>query len=143
MPNKSVGDIIAGRELHAIAPDARVSAACLAMDAASIGALAVIDGPRLVGIVTERDIIRKCIAMGLRTDATRVADIMTADPETIEAGRTPAAAMAAMTAGGFRHLPVTRDGRVVGMISMRDVPGDSRMTAERVVADSDAPAAMA
>jgi CBS domain-containing protein len=131
MPERSVREVIAGRRLHAVAPDSLVSAACMAMDGASIGALAVLDGMRLTGIVTERDIIRKCIAMGRRTDRTCVADIMTPEPETIAADGTLGDAMSAMAAGGFRHMPVTDGGDVVGMISMRDVPTDCIAGLER------------
>lgn len=85
----------------------------------------------LVGILCERDVLRRVICEGRRADDTRVREVMTRNPRTISAGQSLAAAMAEMIDGGFRHLPVTRDGRVVGMLSMRDIPTQYRLMFER------------
>lgn len=128
---RSIEAILAGRDFHTTRPTETVRAACLQLDAADVGALAVMSEGRLVGILSERDVIRKCLARGRRTDDTTVADIMTPDPVTIDAAAPLADAMGAMVTGGFRHLPVLRGGAAVGMLSMRDIPTEYRLMFER------------
>ena len=79
----------------------------------NVGAVLVLDGGRLTGILTERDVLR-AVARGLR-DATRVADCMTAPDDTTEH------AAVLMLHGGFRHLPVVEGDNLVGVISIRDL----------------------
>ena len=86
-----------------------------------LGAVLVLDGGRLVGIMTERDIMR-AVARGLHADAL-VGDYMSRDPETIEPDDTTQHAAVLMIHGGFRHLPVVERDRVVGMLSIRDLMG--------------------
>lgn len=128
---RQIRDILAGRPLHAIGSGDTLRAACRVMGEHDIGALAVIDGGRLVGIVSERDIIRRAVGRGRRMDDTRVDEVMTPDPVTVDAGASLAEAMGAMIAGHFRHLPVMEDDRVIGMLSKRDVPTDYRLMFER------------
>ena len=85
----------------------------------SVGAVLVLDGDRLAGILTERDVLR-AVARGIRDDAV-VRDWMTTDPDTIEPGETIQHAATLMMHGGFRHLPVTEGGAVVGILSIRDL----------------------
>jgi CBS domain-containing protein len=85
----------------------------------NVGAVLVLDGGRLAGILTERDVLR-AVARGLG-DATRVADCMTARPETIAPDDTTEHAAVLMLHGGFRHLPVVEGDSVVGVISIRDL----------------------
>ena len=83
------------------------------------GAVIVLEGGRLAGIMTERDLMR-AVARGV-TDAAVVGDFMTRDPETIEAGDSTMHAAVLMLHGGFRHLPVMEGTEVVGMLSIRDL----------------------
>ena len=85
----------------------------------SVGAVLVLDGDRLAGILTERDVLR-AVARGIRDDAV-VRDWMTTDPDTIEPDETIQHAATLMMHGGFRHLPVTEGGAVVGILSIRDL----------------------
>src|SRR5829696_5390468 len=85
----------------------------------NIGAVLVLDGGRLVGIMTERDIMR-AVARGLHADAL-VAEYMTEDPETISPDDSTQHAAVLMIHGGFRHLPVVEADRVVGILSIRDL----------------------
>lgn len=94
-----------------------------------VGAALVLDGDRLAGILTERDVLR-AVARGIRDDSV-VADCMTAEPETIEPGESTTHAATLMIHGGFRHLPVVEGDRVVGMLSIRDLM--------RIVLDDSAP----
>ena len=99
------------------------------MDARRVGAALVFDGDRLVGIFTERDVLRAVSRGGLESGT--VAEWMTHHPETIEASDSTGHAAAMMIHGGFRHLPVADGQRVVGIISIRDLM--------RVVLDDEAP----
>jgi CBS domain-containing protein len=89
------------------------------MVARSVGAAIVLDGERLLGILTERDVLR---AVGTDRDrSATVEDCMTKHPETVEPSDTTDHAAALMIHGGFRHLPVVDGGRVVGIVSIRDL----------------------
>ena len=79
----------------------------------------VLSGDRLEGILTERDLM-KAVAAGYSEDA-KVGDWMTRHPETIEADDSTGHAAALMIHGGFRHLPVLDEGRVAGIVSIRDL----------------------
>jgi CBS domain-containing protein len=85
----------------------------------SVGAVLVLDGERLAGIMTERDVLR-AVARGIRDDAV-VRDWMTTDPDTIEPDETTQHAATLMMHGGFRHLPVVEGDAVVGILSIRDL----------------------
>ena len=85
----------------------------------SVGAAIVLDGERLVGILTERDVL-----LAVASDRDQVAaveDCMTAHPETVEPSDTTDHAAALMIHGGFRHLPVVDGDKVVGIVSIRDL----------------------
>ena len=107
------------RELLRASPDESIAEAAQHMVGRGVGAVIVMDGERLDGILTERDIL-KAVAMGLIENA-RVRDWMTTNPETIEASDTTEHAASLMIHGGFRHLPVLDGGAVVGIISIRDL----------------------
>ena len=110
-----------GRDIISISPDASVLDAIKLMADKGIGALVVIDGGDLKGIVTERDYARKVIIKGRASDSTPVADIMTADVITASSQLTVNECMEMMTAKKCRHLPVVDDGDLVGMISIGDL----------------------
>ena len=96
-----------------------------------VGSILVLDGDRIAGILTERDVLR-VFADG-QFDAT-VDDVMTPHPETIEPDDSLAHARVVMLHGGFRHLPVVEAGRLVGIVSMRDIFGtDDAIEAPRGV----------
>ena len=85
----------------------------------NVGAVLVLDDGRLVGILTERDVLR-AVARGLG-DTTRVGDCMTTHPDTIAPDDTTEHAAVLMLHGGFRHLPVVEGEDLVGVISIRDL----------------------
>jgi CBS domain-containing protein len=85
----------------------------------NVGAALVRDDGRLTGILTERDLLR-AVACGLQQDG-RVADCMTAHPETIGPDDTTNHAVVLMLHGGFRHLPVVQGDDLLGVISIRDL----------------------
>jgi CBS domain-containing protein len=87
----------------------------------NIGAVAVVDSGTLAGIFSERDIMRRVVAMGLSPDDTSVASVMTKDLVVADPHDPLDAALKKMHAIGSRHLPVVDDGKLVGMISIRDL----------------------
>ena len=113
----TVGERMA-RDLATVSRDASVREAAEQMCARRVGSLLVFDGEQMVGILTERDVLKAVAGSGI--DA-RVDELMTRDPETIDASDTLEMAAVVMLHGGFRHLPVSDGERVVGMVSMRDL----------------------
>jgi CBS domain-containing protein len=110
---------IMSRNLLTTEPGERLQEAAHRMVERRVGAILVLDGSRLAGILTERDVLR---AVGTGYDpATLVSDWMTKSPETIAPDDTIDDALGLMDHGGFRHLPVTEGGDVVGMLSIRDL----------------------
>lgn len=121
MPQRLISQVIAGQEIAAVAPEATVIEAVRMMKQRRIGALMVSEASRLVGILSERDVVFRVVAEGLDAQKTRVADVMTVNPETIQPDKPFGHALHVMYEGGFRHVPVVdADGRVVGMVSARD-----------------------
>lgn len=103
--------------------DITVAAAARLMKQHRIGALLVVDSGRLSGIFTERDALFRVIAEGRDPAKTRVAEVMTINPRTIEPDRPFGHALHLMYEGEFRHVPVVENGRPVGMVSARDALG--------------------
>jgi CBS domain-containing protein len=104
-----------------VKPDDSVLDAIRVMAEKNIGAVVVMQGDELLGIMSERDYARKVIVKGRASDSTPVADIMTADVLTTSGAETVNACMGVMTKNKIRHLPVVEDDTVVGMISIGDL----------------------
>jgi CBS domain-containing protein len=103
-------------------PSQSLKAAAAAMWAQQTGSLLVMEGDTLLGIITERDIM-KCVARGLDFETTSVSDVMTTGVQTATPYTTVNDAARQMASRWIRHLPVVEDGKVVGMISQRDLVG--------------------
>ena len=110
-----------GREIHAVAPDTAVLEAIRVMAERHVGALLVMEGGRLAGIVSERDYARKVVLLGRSSTTTPVRDIMSAQVITIGPDGTVEEAMRLMTEHRIRHLPVVRGGAVLGVVSIGDL----------------------
>lgn len=109
-------------ELITVAPSAMMSQAVGTMSKAGVGSVLVLEGAALLGIFTERDVVRAFDQ--LHADPARVSPIskgMTRDPQTIDPDATVGEAMDRMLDGGFRHLPVMEGGSLIGVVSMRDL----------------------
>jgi CBS domain-containing protein len=104
----------------AIAPDATIKAAAGVMERAGVGALGVVDDGRLIGIVTDRDLVRRAMAKGLPLDA-RVDGVMTAPVVTIDVGADVHSVFALLRANAIRRVPVVRGREFVGMITIDDL----------------------
>jgi CBS domain-containing protein len=107
------------RDLLTVSAGDHLGDAAKRMAARGVGAVLVMDGERLEGILTERDLMR-AVATGYSENAV-VSDWMTRNPETVEASDATDHAASLMIHGGFRHLPVLEEGRVAGIISIRDL----------------------
>jgi CBS domain-containing protein len=105
----------------AVAHDDTVWSALEAMVAKNVGAVVVLDGTRVVGILSERDCARKVELAGRTARGTKVAEIMTVDVITVAPDTSIAECNALMHEHRIRHLPVLDQGRVVGVLSSRDV----------------------
>lgn len=110
-----------GRDIHSLPPDASVYRAIELMAEKGIGALLVVEGGKLVGILSERDYARKVILQGRKSSETPVRDIMTAKVIYVSQDSTVEECMALMTDKRVRHLPVMEEGKLAGMISIGDV----------------------
>jgi CBS domain-containing protein len=110
-----------GRAVWTIAPDATVYDALSLMAAKNVGALVVVEGARVVGILSERDYARKVILKGKFSKDTRVREIMTEKVYFVRPEQTIEECMAVMTAEHIRHLPVLTDDRLTGIVSIGDV----------------------
>lgn len=127
MPERSVRTILGrarrGRDnLVTARPDETVADAARRMAERSCGSILVLDRDLLLGIFTERDLLVRVVAPGRDPGATPLAEVMTAEPETIDIDESVVDAVRRMDEGSFRHLPVLDAGRVVDVISVRDVP---------------------
>jgi CBS domain-containing protein len=109
------------RALFSVPPTAAVLEAIRAMAEHHVGALLVMSGERLEGIVSERDYARKVILLGRSSADTPVRDIMSAPVVTVTPDTTVPTCMQLMTDKRIRHLPVLEGGRVIGMISIGDL----------------------
>ena len=103
-----------------IRPEQTISQAAVVMEQAGVGALAVIDGDELVGIVTDRDLVRRGMACGLSPDA-RVDGVMTSPVVTIPVDADLHDAFALLRTHAVRRLAVVRDGRFQGMVTVDDL----------------------
>lgn len=110
-----------GRDVWSIDPDAAVLDAIRVMADRHVGALPVMRGGELVGIISERDYARKVILLGRSSADTPVRDIMTSPVTTIGADEAVHNCMEIMTQKRIRHLPVLERGKVIGMISIGDL----------------------
>ncbi len=118
------------RPVIKVTPELSVLDAIKVLASENIGAAVVMSGDRLAGIFSERDYTRKVILKGRSSDSTRVEEIMTANVVVVSPRTKARDCMALMTEKGIRHRPVVDEGRVIGMVSIRDIVSD-------IIADQD------
>jgi len=106
---------------QSVAPESTVAEAVEVMNATNVGSVLVMDGARLVGIFTERDVLRRVVGSHMAPEKTRVSEVMTEQLAVMRPTSTVADAMAVVSEKRVRHLPVVEDGRVLGVISAGDL----------------------
>lgn len=118
-----ISDVIAekGGQVLTVPVHSTVRDAVRQMNDAGVGSLVVLQGERLAGIFSERDVLRRIVDQGRDPDRTRVAEVMTAPVVTIRPSLPTDQAMQMMTRQRVRHLPVVLEDRLVGMISIGDL----------------------
>ena len=124
---KSVAQVLKSKpeqNVETIAPATSVFDAVRLMAEKNIGALLVMEGQTIAGMLTERDYARKIILMGRSSKETRVRDIMTSPVMYVRPDQTNEECMALMTDNRVRHLPVVDQGKLIGLISIGDLVKD-------------------
>lgn len=121
MTERTVGQSLSRSEVLRIGPEASVAEAAKLMTEHACGSVLVMSGDRLLGIFTERDAVKQVLAAG-RKPSTPVSEVMVASPDTVDAEAPVAEALRMMDEFHYWHLPVVRDGTVIGVISIRDLP---------------------
>jgi CBS domain-containing protein len=120
---QTVGQLLSlkGTDVFSVAPQDSVLRAIEVMATRHVGALLVMSEGALIGIISERDYARKVILKNRSSHDTPVSDIMTSPAVSVTPDDTVRRCMELMTEGRFRHLPVVKGGRVVGMLSIGDL----------------------
>jgi CBS domain-containing protein len=108
------------KKLVTASPETTVSNAAKLMAKRKVGAVLVVEDARLVGIFTERDAVFRVIARDRDSQITRLADVMTTAPKTVDPDKSFGYALLMMHENGFRHVPVIDDGKLIGVVSARD-----------------------
>ena len=121
---RKMSDIVRNQDPVTLPPSATVRDACRYMRDRRIGAVLVAESDhRLLGIFTGRDAVHRVLAEGKSASNTKLAEVMTPDPDTMPPGRTAIEALRLMEDGRYRHVPIIDDGKVVGIVSRFDFNG--------------------
>jgi CBS domain-containing protein len=123
MSHRPISTIIENQEILTAPSTATISDAARLMKQKKTGALMVCDKGRLVGVFTERDALFRVMAEERDPKTTLLAEVMTANPQTIGPDKTLGHALHMMYEGGFRNVPVVKKGRPIGMVSAHDALG--------------------
>jgi CBS domain-containing protein len=121
---RSLEQVLRNRRLLTAHPDNLVLDVIQRMTAARVGAVAILDGERLVGVFSERDLMTRVVVAGRNAESTRIDEVMTREVVTAELNESRDECLAKMQQAGCRHLPVLAHGHVIAMISIRDLLWD-------------------
>ena len=138
MQRKIVPDVVREQKLAQVPETMTVRDAASLMAKRHIGAVLVMEGARLVGIFTERDLMSRVVAAGVDPDRTPIGQVMTRNPDTIGGDEAAIEAVRKMQRFGYRHLPVVQGSQVVGIISVRDLYAAVLDELEEDIKDRDA-----
>ena len=123
MRRKIIPDVLRERKMVSVGEKTTVREAAKLMREHDVGAVPIIGEKVLKGILTVNDVTYRVVAEGLDLDETIVREVMTFEPDTIRSDTLAIEALRLMQDGGYRHLPVKDDGRVLGVVSRRDFYG--------------------
>jgi CBS domain-containing protein len=117
----TIRDLLSNRTIHYVQPNQTVFEAAGYMVNCNVGAVPVLDDTKLVGIFSERDIMRRVVTEGRDPLTTHIADVMSTDLRTVTPSASSEEAMCVMQTHGVRHLPVCEGSMLVGFLSLRDL----------------------
>jgi CBS domain-containing protein len=117
----TLGDLVKDRKLYSVEATRTVLEAARFMMEHNIGALPVMRDGKLVGILSERDIMNRVVAVGRTPGTTAVSEIMTANPRAVSADESVEKCLFMMREFGFRHLPIVDGNDLKGLVSLRDI----------------------
>ena len=120
MFSEPVRAVMEREKLLVAPPETTVSEAAALMARRQVGAVMVVEHEHLVGIFTERDAVFRVIARGRDAQTTRLADVMTTAPRTVDPDKSFGYALLLMSENGFRHVPVIENGKLIGIVSARN-----------------------
>ncbi len=124
---RKLSDIVFNQKPLTMRPTACVKDACEKMRETQAGSVLVTDEQgRLVGIFTGRDAVCRIVAAGRNAETTALVDVMTLRPETMTPDKTAIEALRLMWDGGFRHIPIVDEGKLLGVVSRGDFKGSER-----------------
>lgn len=118
---KTLGELIKNKPVHVVNKDQTVLEAVRDMVRYNVGAVPVVDGDRLAGIFSERDLMVRCVAGGFDLSKTKVEDVMTKELIVTNINDSYEECLIIMKKKGIRHLPVIEDDRLAGVVSLRDL----------------------
>ena len=132
MFDQPVRSVMATEKCVTAAPETTVGKAAKLMARRKVGAVMVVEDQHLVGIFTERDVLFRVVARDLDPRIVRLAEVMTRTPQTVAPEKSFGYALLMMHEGGYRHVPVVENGKLVGVVSARDAlnPDLEEFTAE-------------
>ena len=116
-----IRDLLNSRETYYVQADISAQQAAQYMTDKNVGAVPVVSGTELVGVLSERDLVRRILMQGLDWTTTKVSEVMTSDPLTVKPSDDLQDCMVLMKRHGFRHLPVFENEHLEGFVSMRDL----------------------
>ena len=117
----TIRDLLSNRTIYYVQPNQTVFEAASYMAACNVGAVPVLDDTKLVGIFSERDIMRRVVTEGRDPLTTHIAEVMSTDVQTLNPSASSEDAMCVMQTKGVRHLPVCEGKTLVGFLSLRDL----------------------
>ena len=139
MYRKIIPDVVPRRDIRAIKESTTALECARQMKEIHVAAMIVTDNDgKLIGIVTERDMVQRVVAMGLDPKTTTMVQIMTRNPDTLSPDDSANDALELMQARNYRHLPVTENGRCVAMVSIRDLYATAKKALEEEVRETEA-----
>jgi CBS domain-containing protein len=123
MPTRPIREMLErDRRVVRAGPESTVHAAARLMAENGCGSILVVEGDRLLGIFTERDLLTRVAAAEKSLERTHLREVMTRNPDTVQADEPVKEAIRKMDEFSYRYLPVLEDGRVIGVISTRHLP---------------------
>jgi CBS domain-containing protein len=118
---RTLGELVKDKPVHVIMKEQTVRDAVKDMAKYNVGAVPVLDGDRLVGIFSERDLMVRCIAGGIDVNTTKVGDVMTKKVIVMQSGDSYEECLIIMKQKEIRHVPVIEGDRLAGVVSLRDL----------------------